>query len=164
MTRMLRATVITAFAALAVGAPVAWAGDCANPAICQYQEQVPTSKGSKPVGTGGNKQVSKLPTSVEHSIQTQSGSDATALVRIATTSGAGAPQKIMVKKSEQKRLHRQLKKANVDQSKPVRAGFSTVSGSGNGRLLALVIVMAAMTLTALALAVVRRRSAGASRR
>jgi hypothetical protein len=166
MKRMLRAMVITAFVALAVGVPAAWADRCTNPnpAVCQYTEDAPTATGSKPVGTGGNKQVTKLPTSVQQSIQTQGGSEASTLERIATTAGAGAPAKVKVKKAVKTRVRKALKNRSVDNQKPVRAGFSAVSGGGNGRLIVLVIVMGAMTLAALALAVARRRGGGTARR
>jgi DUF917 family protein len=165
MKRMLKAMVITSLVALVVGAPAAWA-KCTNPnpAYCQYTETAPTATGTKSVGSGGDKQVSKLPTAVQHSIQTQSGSATTAstLERIATTAGAGAPAKVKIKKAEKTRVHKALKKVSVDRAKPVRAGFSAVSGGGNGRLVVLVTILGVMTLAAVALAVARRRG-GAQR-
>lgn len=162
---MLKAMVITAFVALVAGVPSAWA-DCTNPnpAFCQYTEQAPTSTGSRPVGTGGNKQVTKLPTAVQESIQKQSGTDASTLERIATTAGADAPAKVKVKKAVEKRVHKVLKNNSVERTKPIRAGFSAVSGGGNGRLITLVAIMGAMTLAAVALAAFRRRSGGSARR
>ena len=165
MKRMLKAMVITSFVALVFGAPAAWA-NCTNPnpAYCQYTEQAPTSTGTKAVGSGGDKQVTELPTAVQHSIQTQSGSAATAstLERIATNAGAGAPAKVKVKKAEKTGVQKALKKVSVEKAKPIRAGFSAVSGGGNGRLIVLVTVLGLMTLAAVALAVARRRG-GASR-
>jgi DUF917 family protein len=166
MKRMLKAMAITSFVALVFGAPAAWA-NCTNPnpAYCQYTEQAPTSTGTKAVGSGGNKQVTKLPTSVQHSIQTQSGSVATAttLERIATNADTGAPAKVTVKKAEKTQVHKALNKVSVDHAKPVRAGFSAVSGGGNGRLIVLVAILGAMTLAAVGLAVARRKG-GATRR
>jgi len=164
MKRMLRATLVIVCVALVVGAPAAWAGGKpGNPAIDQYVEQVPTSKGSHAVGAGKSHRVSTLPTSVQHALRDQGG-DALVLEKIATTSDYGASKRIKVKKADRARLHKELKQAESEQAKPVRAGFGAVADDGNGRLLTLVIVMGVMTAAALALAVARRRGSGASRR
>src|SRR5262249_47200712 len=75
---------------------------------------------------------------------------------------AGAPAKVKVKKAEKTAVQKALKQVSVEKAKPVRAGFSAVSGGGNARLIVLVTVLGVMTLAAVALAVARRRG-GASR-
>jgi len=169
MHRMLRAMLIVVFVALgvaAVQAPAALADKCSNPAICQYEEQIPTASGSKVAGSGGSKKVANLPTSVERSIAKQTGSttEAQTLVNIATTSGAAAPKKIKVAKAKQKHVQNAIKRAEVGSAKPVRAGFDAVSGGGDGHLTGLIVVMAVLTAAAAAAGVARRRSARARRR
>ena len=169
MHRMLRATLIAVFAALgvaAIQAPAALADKCSNPAVCQYEEQIPTATGSKVAGSGGSKKVASLPTSVERSIARQTGSQAETqtLVNIATTSGAAAPKKIKLATAKQKHVQKAIKRAEVGSAKPVRAGFDAVSGGGDGHLTGLIIVMAVMTAAAAAAGVARRRSARTRRR
>jgi hypothetical protein len=159
MTRILTTSLLVSLAFLAAGVQSALAnGDCNNPAICQYVESTPTSTGSKAVGKGGDKQVSKLPGSVRSSLG-GAGADLATLERLATNASAGAPKQVKVGKAEQKRVNRALKAKAVNQPAPLRAGFDAVSGDGRGRSLVLFIVVGLMTLAAVALAVARRRSA-----
>jgi hypothetical protein len=175
MQRTLRVTLIAAFAALvgvgvAARAPAAHADKCGNPAICQYEEQIPTATGSKVAGSGGSKQVSRLPKKVQASIAAQTGSttEAQTLVKIATTSGAAAPKapRAATAKERQKEHHVQkaIKRAEVQSARPVQAGFDAVSNGGNGHLTGLIIALGVMTVVAVAAGVARRRSAGARRR
>jgi hypothetical protein len=173
MHRILRVLLIAVFAAFAVaamGAPAAFADKCGNPAICQYEEQIPTASGSKVAGSGGATKVANLPKSIERSIARQTGSatETQTLVAIATTSGAAAPRAVKVKtaKQRQKQQHVQkaIKRAEVNSAKPIRAGFDAVSGGGNGHLTGLIVALAVMTAVAAAAAIVRRRSASTRRR
>jgi hypothetical protein len=152
-------SLLIVLAVLGAGVQSAWAnGGCNTPAICQYVESTPTSTGSHAVGKDGGGHVSKLPGSVESSIQKAGGAHATTLERLATDAAAGATKQVKVSKAQQVRVHRALKRRAVKQSLPLRAGFSAVSGSGQGRSLALFITLGLMTLAAVALAVARRRS------
>jgi hypothetical protein len=168
MRKLLTATLgLAAFFTLVLAPQAARAGDkCGNPAICQYEEQIPTSGGSKVVGTGGGKKVAHVPASIVKSLVDQTGSQATAqhLLELATSSGA-APAKIKTTKAERTRIDKAITGTEAKPARPVAAGFAAVSGDGgNGRLLALVIVMGVMTAAALALAAVRRRGARPPRR
>jgi len=176
MHRILRATLIAVFGAsafAATGAPAAFADKCGNPAICQYEEQIPTATGSKVAGSGGSKQVAKLPKAVQKSIAKQTGSttETQTLVKIATTSGAAAPKAVKVKTPKQRHKQQHVRKAikraelkSAKSAKPIRAGFDAVSGGGSGHLTGLIVVIAVMTVAAAAAAIVRRRSASTRRR
>jgi hypothetical protein len=83
-----------AFAAaslVAAGAHAAGAsGGPGSSAIAQYVEMVPTGTGDQPPGVG-SQQETKLPPKLKHRIQTQGGSDAPALVAVASSPTYGAP-------------------------------------------------------------------------
>jgi hypothetical protein len=159
MKRMGIVIVAMAVLGLVFAAPALAADKCGNPAICQYVEHVPTSKGSKPA-TGENPQtVAKLPTSVTRAIrQETTASEAATLEQIATTAGYGAPAKIKVKKSLRRQLRQELRSSRMDGSKPMPAAFGAVSGGSSNRLLALVIIMGVMLAAAVAIAGLRRRN------
>jgi hypothetical protein len=167
MARILSGTVVVAACLLIFGAPAASAADkCTNPnpAICQYVEDVPTSKGPKQTGVGKEKKVKQLPRSVEKKIREESPTLAPKLEEVATSTKYGAPEEIKATKQEQKRVVKRLRAAEVERNRPIPAALGAVSGSGDGRLLGLVIVMAAMTVAAVAAAVIRKRGTGGSRR
>lgn len=167
MARILSGTVVVAACLLVFGAPAAFAADkCTNPnpAICQYVEDVPTSKGPKPTGVGKEKKVKKLPRSVEQEIRKESGTLAPVLEEVATSTKYGAPEETKATKQEQKQVQKQLKAAEVERGRPIPAALGAVSGSGDDRLLGLVLVMAAMTVGVVAAAVIRKRGTGGSRR
>jgi hypothetical protein len=166
MARILSSTVVVAACLLVLGAPAALAADkCTNPnpAICQYVEDVPTSKGSKPTGVGKEK-VNKLPRAVERELRKEGGALAPVLEEVATSTKYGAPEELKATKQEQKQVQKELRAAQVERGRPIPAALGAVSGSGDGRLLGLVIVMAAMTVGAVAAAVIRKRGTGSSRR
>ena len=165
MARILSGTVVVAVCLLVLGAPAALAADkCTNPnpAICQYAEDIPTSKGSKPTGSGKEKKVKKLPSSVEQKIREESPTLAPKLEEVATSTKYGAPEEIKATKEEQKRVAKRVRAAQVERARPIPAALGAVSGSGDGRLLGLVIVMAAMTVGAVSVAVIRKRGTGGS--
>jgi len=164
MARILSGTVVVAACLLVMGAQASLAADkCTNPnpAICQYAEDIPTSKGSKPTGSGKEK-VKKLPSSVEQKIREQSPTLAPKLEEVATSTKYGAPEEIKATKQEQKRVAKRVRAAQVERARPIPAALGAVSGSGDGRLLGLVIVMAAMTVGAVATAAIRKRGTGGS--
>jgi hypothetical protein len=159
MKRMGTAIVAMAVLGLVFAAQALAADKCGNPAICQYVEHVPTSKGSKPATRENPQTVAKLPTSVIQTIRKETtASEAETLEQIATTAGYGAPAKIKVKKSLRMQLKQELRSSRIDSSKPIPAAFGAVSGGGSDRLLALVIVMGMMLAVAVAIAGLRRRN------
>jgi hypothetical protein len=159
MNRMVKAIVVMAVLGVSAAAPAAWAGDKCNPAVCQYVESVPTSKGSKAATESHSKKVSKLPSSVQRSIRSElTPTEAQTVEKIATSSGLGAPEKIKVKKKERKVIQTKVRTSRVARSKPLPAAFGAVSEGGGGRMLALVIVLSVMTVAALAFAGLRRRT------
>ncbi len=155
------------------------------PAIDQYVEQIPTSRGSQATGrpqpdrstapTGrttarpgrdsaesgrgaraeSHSGVAPLPAAVERKLRAQGGSDGALLRSIATAPELSAPKPVRVDKAERARL-REVRKNQAEQ--PLSAAVGAVTETGDGRVLALVIAMAAMTAFAVAAAGLKRRA------
>jgi hypothetical protein len=163
MNRMVRTAVVLVVLGLSVSAPATWAADkCKNPAICQYIEDVPTSKGSRPTNTDSTSTpVTRLSTKVRETIREAStATDAQTLEKIATSAGYGAPETLKVKKQQRNAIQAKVRAAQIDRAKPLPAAFGAVSDGGGGRVLFLVIIMGVMTVAAVAFAGIRRRNAG----
>src|SRR5438093_5212102 len=72
------------------GAKGCSSGGGGSAAVAQYTEQIPTSCGPHVSGSGDKS--TKLPRSIERRVDSQGGSQATILKRIATSQRYGAPQ------------------------------------------------------------------------
>ena len=120
-----------------------------NPAVKEYQEQVPTVCGPKVPGTG-DEQTTKLPTSVEKKLT--GSSDAGPLKDLATNARQGAPQPARGK--EPARILSQRER------NPVGASLNAATSGHDATLIALLAVMGALALGAALTAVYRRRKLG----
>lgn len=134
--------------------------------VAQYRESIPASEGPTLPGATPST-TAPLPAPVTREIEEQGGTDAPTLVRIATRSELGAPNRPLPK-LPQVGLDKRTPGAQsgVTQQRPERkhavpralaaSTGSFVSGSGGGHLLGLVVVLALIALAGLAAS--RRRA------
>jgi hypothetical protein len=157
------ACALVAVGALAAGSPAYGKGCAGNvkgdpsSSVAQYVEQLPTSCGNHPTGTGNR--TTKLPRSIEQKIQSQGGPDAALLQNIATSERYGAPQKkIKSPKAHSGKRHRSILTDSANKtSNPVFASVRVVTSGSDSRLIALVLLMVGIAALVLAAAVRRRR-------
>jgi hypothetical protein len=152
---------LLALSGLMAGSP-AYGKGCANnvpsdasSSVSQYIEQLPTSCGNHATGTG--KGSVKLPPSIQKKLETQGGSNAALLQRIATSESAGAPQQKIRVGNRHNRHNRILSDAARKTSNPLSASIGVVTDGSDSRLLALVILMVGVAAVVLTAAIRRRR-------
>jgi hypothetical protein len=153
---------IAVLAALVAGSPAYAKGPCLKnggpSSVQQYVEQLPQACGSSATGTGNQQR--KLPASIAHKIDQQSGNQATAdlLKNIATSQSYGAPtQKIKVRHKLSETQRNVLSDSKARHSSALSASVGVVTDGSDSRLLALVILMGVITVFVLVSAVRRHR-------
>jgi hypothetical protein len=162
--QLVAAGAVAASFALATGSP-ATAGGCSSnvssgggsSAVQQYVEQLPTACGNQATGTGSGE--TKLPKSIERKIDSQAGSQAPILKKLATSKAYGAPQRaIKSKQSTKKTKHyRRILGDAKKQSNALSASIGVVADGSDARLLTLLLVMIVTAVVVLGAAIRRRR-------
>ena len=148
---------------LATGSPAS-AGGCSSnvssgggsSAVQQYVEQLPTACGNQASKTGTHE--TKLPKSIEQKIDSQAGSQAPILKKIATSEAYGAPQRTIKAQRTKTTKHYQKILGDAEKhSNAVSASFGVVTDGSDARLLTLLIVMIGTAVAVVGTAVRRRR-------
>lgn len=126
------------------------------PSIDQYIEAIPTSSGPQPVASIVER-VQPLTREAEQRVETEAGSDAEALTKIATSSRYGAP---VATEGDGSAAPLSTKPAETDQDDTtVALGPPAQAAEGSeSRLVGLIAFMAGSLVTAVAYAGIRRRS------
>ncbi len=120
--------------ALAAGPPDDLSG------VDQYVEDIPTSEGPKPAGSGGKASGNPLPPTVTQSLADEGGSDAAALEAIATDPSLGAPGEDL---SGRVAVGPAGEAEDVSLGSALSGGFGALRGAdgrGSGGVLLLVLV------------------------
>lgn len=146
-----RSAKLTILLVLLLPVPSAWAQVGDDPSSPdQYREEIPTSRGSTPVGgsgsDGGSFGSASVSSEVEQDLARRGGSDASLLRRVVVSPEYGAPP---AAKGAQSAL------GDDDGGGAGAAATSAVSGGG-GRIYVMLAVLA-LALAAIALAAVRRQ-------
>lgn len=151
---------LVAVAALVAGSPAYGKGCAGNvkgdpsSSVAQYVEVLPTSCGNHPTNSGNR--TTKLPRSLEQKIDSQAGTDATLLKKIATEESFGAPQR-QIKSQKGSKQRSILSDSANKNSNPVFASVGVVTDGSDSRLIVLVLVMVGIAALVLAAALRRRR-------
>ena len=166
MRKLVLAGGIAVLATLGTG--TAYAGGCnqsSSSAVQQYVEQVPGACGSKP--TNASTKTRKVPTTLQHKIDSRGGKDAALITKIVSSEGYGAPVKTKLKvhkikakgqaKAQAAKTKKILSDSATRKSDPVSASFGVITGGSDGRLLALIGLMAAVAAIVIFSALRRRR-------
>jgi hypothetical protein len=148
-----RQTFLLAFALAALLAPAASAGGPPEDTsgVDQYVEDIPTSEGSKPVGSDGNGSA-PLPPPVSRSLADEGGSDAAALQALATQSGLGAPDQNLAGRTAE-----DPGGGDVTLADALSGGIGALTGT-DGRGSAGGLLLALLVLTCVIVAFAARRS------
>jgi hypothetical protein len=109
--------------------------------VDQYVEDIPTSEGSKPVGSKGSG-TAALPSGVGRSLDSQGGDDAALLEALATQSGLGAPTDALAGRAA---AGPDGSSDDVSLGDALSGGFGALAGndgrgSAGGLLLALIVL------------------------
>jgi hypothetical protein len=155
---------MVAAVAFSVGAAEARAecGPDYDPAVCQYVEDIPTSKGSQASGAGGAPSGGSGPTSAGLSpsaaadVESKGGKDAKRLKAVAVSPAYGAPTH-----APDPSGGNEFDEQRLDSGSALSAAASAV-GSGEGTLVGLITALVLISFASLALAA--RRAGLHSRR
>ena len=133
-------------------------------AVDEYVEEVPTSGGSTPVG-GTEPTRKPLPTGVSSQLKSEAGEDAEALEEAATSSGFGAPQEKLRKRTGRKdesvgeTATRPVRDVEPAEEGAVAAAASAATGGNGTPMIGLLIALAVISGAGLAIAAVRQARA-----
>ena len=129
--------------------------DPSDSALAQYVEQIPTSRGAKPVTSSrGEAAAQPLSPSASAELRAQGGADARLLKKIATSPALGAPER------------KQADTGRAQPDNPPQAAGAEALGRESaaaelisGRVIALLAIVGGITVGAGLLGALRRRSA-----
>jgi hypothetical protein len=171
MRKIVLAGAIATVAVLGTTAP-AYGNGCSsnsnNPpsSVAQYVEQIPSSCGSTPTGTGTKKRV--VPKTIQKKIDSQGGADAQTLETIVSSQSAGAPTtpiKTHPAKAKKTKSHAKqnqgsskiISDSETRKSNPFAASVGVITDGSDSRLIVLIVLMVAVAGVVIVSALRRRR-------